>query len=566
MGDSNLAEFQALLQDIVGFKNVFLEPTKTLSYRTGIRVGKGDACAVVFPKTLLEIWKLLELCVSFDKIIIVQAANTGLTGGSTPDGNNYDRDIVIINTLKVNQLILLEKGLQVIAFPGTTLYQLEKKLLPLGRGPHSLIGSSCIGASVIGGVCNNSGGNLVNRGPAYTELSLFARLNDNGKLELINHLDIDLGSSPEEIIINLQNNNFNNNHIKISSLCASDRDYQQRVRDVNSFTPARFNADQRRLYESSGCAGKIAVFAVRLDTFPKPEKEKVFFVGSNQPSDFTYLRKKILTEFTKLPEMGEYMHRNYFTASEKYCKDNFLLIKFFGPEFLPRLFAFKRSFDQIASNLPFLPENISDKILQFFSKLLPNHLPNRLRDFQKRFSHYMIFLASDSCIEQMNSLLENQTSDGKEFAFFECDESEGKDVLLHRYVAGAAPGRFKILNKEESGDILPLDVALPRNCNSWDEILPKEILDEMSQVCQMGHFLCMVFHWDFVVSKGKDSNALKQKILSILDDHGAKYPAEHNVGHLYHAEECLSDFYKNLDPTNSFNSGIGMMSKKKYYR
>ena len=28
-------------------------------------------------------------------------------------------------------------------------------------------------------------------------------------------------------------------------------------------TPARFNADGRRLYEASGCAGKIAVLAVR---------------------------------------------------------------------------------------------------------------------------------------------------------------------------------------------------------------------------------------------------------------------------------------------------------------
>jgi len=40
--------------------------------------------------------------VYFDKIIIIQAANTGLTGGSTPDGNNYDRDVVIINTLKLS--------------------------------------------------------------------------------------------------------------------------------------------------------------------------------------------------------------------------------------------------------------------------------------------------------------------------------------------------------------------------------------------------------------------------------------------------------------------------------
>jgi D-lactate dehydrogenase len=53
-----------------------------------------------------------------------------------------------------------------------------------------VIGSSCIGASVIGGICNNSGGSLVQRGPAYTEMSLYARIDENGKLTLVNHLGL----------------------------------------------------------------------------------------------------------------------------------------------------------------------------------------------------------------------------------------------------------------------------------------------------------------------------------------------------------------------------------------
>ena len=35
------------------------------------------------------------------------------------------------------------------------------------------------------------------------------------------------------------------------------------MRDVDADTPARYNADPDRLFESSGCAGKLAVFAVR---------------------------------------------------------------------------------------------------------------------------------------------------------------------------------------------------------------------------------------------------------------------------------------------------------------
>ena len=81
----------------------------------------------------------------------------------------------------------------------------------------------------------------------------------------------------------------------------------------------------------------------------------------------------------------------------------------------------------------------------------------------------------------------------------------------------------------------------------------------------MGHFLCMVFHWDFVLKKNEDSQEVKKEILELLEKKGAKYPAEHNVGHFYKAEPALARFYQDLDPTNTFNPGIGKSSKKKFY-
>ena len=69
-----------------------------------------------------------------------------------------------------------------IALPGSTLYSLESKLKNFQRAPHSEIGSSCIGASIVGGICNNSGGALIKRGPAYTELALYAKVNKKGKI------------------------------------------------------------------------------------------------------------------------------------------------------------------------------------------------------------------------------------------------------------------------------------------------------------------------------------------------------------------------------------------------
>ena len=153
----------AELRTIVGKSHVLTGESETERFRKGFRSGEGDALAVVRPGSLLEQWKILEACVKADKIVIMQAANTGLTEGSTPSGSD-DRDVVLINTKRMDGIHAIDGGKQVAGFPGATLFSLEKLLAPLGRQPHSVIGSSCIGASVMGGVCNNSGGSLIARG------------------------------------------------------------------------------------------------------------------------------------------------------------------------------------------------------------------------------------------------------------------------------------------------------------------------------------------------------------------------------------------------------------------
>ena len=164
----------AQLRDAVGAAHVLTDDQATRRFRKGHRTGEGPVLAVVRPGTLLEQWKVLQAAVAAGRIVIMQAANTGLTGGSTPDGANYDREIVLVNTLRITGVQVIAGGDQVVCLPGATLDKLEQTLAPLGREPHSVIGSSCIGASVLGGICNNSGGALVRRGPAYTELALLA--------------------------------------------------------------------------------------------------------------------------------------------------------------------------------------------------------------------------------------------------------------------------------------------------------------------------------------------------------------------------------------------------------
>lgn len=551
------------LSSIVGNSNVLTNESQTEHYRTGFRSGQGSALAVIFPTTLIEQWKVLKACISANVIVIMQAANTGLTEGSTPSGDDYDREIVVINTTRMNQIHLLDEGKQIVSFPGATLFTLEKMLKPLNRAPHSVIGSSCIGASIVGGIANNSGGALVKRGPAYTELALYAQLNNEGELELVNHLGIELGSTPEEILNNLENKNYTEADVEYGNSKASANDYPEKLREVDADTPARYNADTSRLYEASGCAGKVGVFAVRLDTFPVNEREQVFYIGTNDPDQLTQLRRDILSNFENLPEVAEYMHKDIYDIAEKYGKDVFVMINYLGTDPLPKLFAMKGSITATLNKVRFLPKDIPDKVMQFASRLFPNIIPKKMQEYRKKYDHYLILKMSNDGIEEAEKYLTSFFTDPARGDFFKCTDDEAKKAYLHRFAAAGAAVRYQVVHQSEVEDILALDIALKRNDTEWVEKLPEEISKHLVASLYYGHFMCHVFHQDYILKKGADGKEIKKQMLELLKQKGAKYPAEHNVGHLYEAEDGLKSFYFSLDPTNSFNPGIGKTAKQK---
>ena len=553
------------LAKTIGSANILTSNWKKKTSTKGWRYGDGEAMAVVKPGNLIEFWKILKISVQHDLIIIVQAANTGLTGGSTPFGNGYDRPILLINTMRINSIHLINDGKQIIGLAGSTLYDLEKKLKPIGREPHSVIGSTSIGASIIGGVCNNSGGSLVKRGPAYTQLALYARINKKGDLELINDLNINLGNSPKEILNNLENLNYQTSDIKNDKKLASDDKYIDIIRDVDAKTPSRFNADPRLLYGASGSSGKIAVFAVRLDTYPLPNNNKVFYVGSNKTNVFYKIRRDILSNFKNLPTSGDYLHRDCYDAAKKYSKDTFIVIEKLGTKFLPILFELKRRVDHFSNKLSFLPKNLSDHIMQISSKFWPNHLPKRIEQYRDLYEHHWIIEMSDDGVEEARNYF-SEFFKNNEGDYFECTEKEGEKAILHRFTSASAYGRYQNLNENKTGGSMTIDVAFPRNEKDWFEKLPKEIDEMLEMKLYYGHLFCNVLHQNYILKKGVDAKKIKERILSEYDKRGAEYPSEHNVGHEYLAKKTLRDFYKKLDPTNSFNPGIGGTSKCKNWK
>ncbi|MEM9661064.1 MAG: D-lactate dehydrogenase [Planctomycetota bacterium] len=550
------------LRVVVGAPHVLTADRDTAYYRSGYRYGHGKAAAVVFPGTLLEQWRVLEIAVEAGCAIIMQATKTGLTGGSTPSGSDYGRPVVVINASRIKGLHLLRDGRQALAMPGATLFELGKRLKPIGRVPHSVLGSTTIGATVIGGVANNAGGALCKRGSSYTELALYARVNSAGELELVNHLGIEnLGETPEDIFASLEAGVFRDEDVQGDDRAASDTDYVNRIRDIDADAPNRYNADPKRLFEASGSAGKVACFAVRVDTFSAPKKKQVFVLGTNDPRHFVALRRHILSAFRHLPEMCEYMNRDTFVTAERYAKDVALSIKYLGTEKLPKAYALKAKAEYILNKVPFLPQYMPDIVLYYASKLFPQHLPKRLLDYRDRFEHYLILDTADEAIDETRTYLTNDWGKTEGVGFFECTEREQEAALLHRFSAAGAGLRYQNMHQKTTEEALALDIALRSGDPEWVESLPEDVQSNLVLSLSYGHYLCHVFHNVYVFRKGTDVERMKAILLEGLESRGAKFPAEHNFGHMYRADDAVVEFHRQLDPTNTFNPGIGQTSK-----
>jgi len=556
--------FLSSLRTIVGGSHLIAAAAATRRFRTAFRGGEGAALAVALPGSLLELWRVLGACVAENKIVIMQAANTGLTGGSTPAAGEYDRDVVVINTMRMARIFLLSEGREAICLPGATLHQLERALARVGREPHSVLGSSCFGASVVGGICNSSGGSLTRRGPAYTELALYAQVTEGRRLRLVNHLDVDLSEEPEEALRQLERGEFQARGLPSIRRRGSDDEYVNRMRDPQRRVPLRFNADASRLYEAAGCAGKLAVFAVRVDTFPKEQETRVFYIGANQPAALTQLRRHILQRFESLPVSGEYIHRGAFDLAERFGKDIFLAIRHLGTGWVPRLSRLQQGLAQAQVRLTGRRGALLEQSLHGLARLLPAHLPRRMRSYRDRFEHHLLLKVAGGGLREAREYLQT-TFPSSEGEFFECTPVEAEKAFLHRFVVAGAAKRFLDLRPEVE-NMVALDVALRPDDEEWSLILPELVRPQVHTAVCYGHFFCHVFHLDYLVRKAADVSAVRERLKQWLDGRGARYPAEHNVGHLYQAPPELVEFYRSLDPTNSFNPGIGLTSVRSDWR
>jgi D-lactate dehydrogenase len=189
-----------------------------------------------------------------------------------------------------------------------------------------------------------------------------------------------------------------------------------------------------------------------------------------------------------------------------------------------------------------------------------------LLDYRDRFEHHLLLKVSAGMAAEVAAYLETLSTHRDGGAeWFACSPEEGRKAFLLRFAAAGAAIRYAIVHDDVAEDMVALDIALPRSSRQWREDLPADLSGACVARLYYGHFFCHVFHQDYIVRRGTDVAAFKANTLALLSERGAEYPAEHNVGHIYAAKPGQRAFFQTTDPTNSFNAGIGKMSKHKHY-
>ena len=167
------------LQRIVGSHNVL--SSNKQKYEKGMRLGHGTALCVVTPHLLQEVVDCIPLIIKANCTILVQGANTGLTGASVPrlsssEYTSNDRPTVIISTLHLDTIFPMDDGQRVVCLAGAGLASLVRFLQQYfpDRESHSTLGSTFLNPTTAAGVALGSGGtHCCRKGSAYTDRALY---------------------------------------------------------------------------------------------------------------------------------------------------------------------------------------------------------------------------------------------------------------------------------------------------------------------------------------------------------------------------------------------------------
>lgn len=532
---------------------------KTKSYVSGMRIGKGSAIAVCKPKTLREAVDALQKCVDNDCAIITQGANTGLTGGSVPR-DNIDRKCVVINMRHITQITSVGSGdnAKMVCAPGAGILDLSNACLKMGRESHSVLGSVFLNPSVAAGVAFGSGGTQVRKGPAYTERTIYAKVQADGKVVIVDETGIK-ADSVDEVLRKIETGDISESDLDLSGKkrfwCDNYPDYVARLKPE----PARYNSYAGSVSEASRCEGKVMILGTVHQTFPQAEKKEVYWVSADKFEDISALRTNVAlgdASGKTLPNSCEYMNKDTIDITISHGASSCAAILLGGMNNLGRMYKLQALFDRI------LPLGTTDLFLALAGSVVPKSfiLPKQVIP-NLGMNHHAVIDMGDFGGGELDALKER-------FAKFQKDHPGAKAVKLpphdiakaniFRFTNAAAFKVFCLLKKYPG---LSLDYALRKDDSRGfpDAVAP------VHRRMIYGHFACNVIHDDIAFEKGVDPHQVKYEIKDLIEDTGGTLPAEHGHGTEYSGTPAFQKKLVKSDPLNIMNPGVAGTSSKRNY-
>ena len=210
------------------------------------------------------------------------------------------------------------------------------------RESHSILGSTFLNPTTAAGVAFGSGGVYVRKGPARTDRAMYAKVSRNkwgeDVVTVVNTLgikgledsdfdnvasankggggdddDIDavgaLDAYANDVRRGYRRTMARSSESKFGKAKASDTDYHETVCECNGKV-SRYNADTAG-EDCNRSEGKVVILATVHDTFPAPERKRVFWVSFPDFETALKFRREVCLNNPKdLPVSCEYMDRD----------------------------------------------------------------------------------------------------------------------------------------------------------------------------------------------------------------------------------------------------------------
>lgn len=550
------------LDGIVGSKYVRRNYTQK-----GSRLGQGTALAHVSPGTMKEAVQVLKACVAADVAVLPQGANTSLTGGSVARAE-CDRPFVVINLRRLSKMLPIgDDAKQVLCFSGAGIYDLKDMLEKKHkRDSHSILGSIFLNPSIGAGVAFGSGGTQIRKGPSWTERALFCRVREDGEVEIVNTLGLNDGGDPLGFLDGLDGKeSLSNGDVDPNcKAAASWPRYSETVRKLDGEV-SRYNADTTGI-DCCRSEGKVMVLASVHDTFPMPEKSQLIWISCKDYETTNRLKREVmLRSGDTMAKSCEYMNREVYNGVDRAGRILVKMIELVGMQRLEPLWNLKLTIEMIP--LPFT-DIICDKFLYWFNNIIPQPLPQVLRDLGRDYDHHMLVEFSEYSageVERLQTALDKFAStfpDGHIKYHVCADAYEKSRATLWRFVVAPA---FRTYCIGVGMQGLSIDYALPKNCSNHPTLPEKKYPVQNRWI--YSHFGCNVFHEDLIFGPEVDVEHAKHEIKRAVEEGtGGKLPAEHGHGTEYKASKAMQERWKKMDPLNVMNPGVGGTSPFKHYK